>query len=133
MAVGTGGCYVGNAAYFKSIAPNAGCVAVEPESSQPLAGKQPTGGHRNEGTGVGYVTPLMNLDLVDPTFAVSDAQAADMARKLAREEGLFGGYSTGANITAAIRVAQKLGPGKRVVTVLCDSGLRYLGGDLFRF
>lgn len=132
MAVGTGGCFVGNAAYFKSVDPSVRCVAVEPESSQPLAGKKPTGGHRIEGTGVGYITPLMRLDLVDSTFAVTDAQAAGMARRLAREEGLFGGYSTGANLTAALHVAGELGPGKRVVTVLCDSGLRYLGGDLYR-
>jgi len=133
MAVGTGGCFVGNAAYFKSIDPNVRCVAVEPETSQPLAGKQPTGGHRIEGTGVGYVTPLMRLELVDSTFPVSDDVAGAMARTLAREEGLFGGYSTGANLAAALSVARELGPGKRVVTVLCDSGLRYLGGDLFRF
>ena len=132
MGVGTGGCFVGNAAYFKSINPSVMCVAVEPESSQPLAEKKPTGGHRMEGMGVGYVTPLMRLDVVDATFPVTDEQAADMARRLAREEGLFGGYSTGGNIAAALRVAQELGPGKRVVTVLCDSGLRYLGGDLFR-
>lgn len=132
MAVGTGGCFMGNAAYFKSIDPSLRCVAVEPESSQPLAGKKPTGGHRIEGTGVGYVTPLMRLELVDSTFPVSDEVAGAMARTLAREEGLFGGYSTGANLAAALRVAQELGPGKRVVTVLCDSGLRYLGGDLYR-
>lgn len=131
MAVGTGGCFVGNAGYFKVVNPGVRCVAVEPATSQPLAGKKPTGGHRMEGMGVGYVTPLMRLDLVDSTFPVTDDEAADMARRLAREEGLFGGYSTGGNVAAALSVARKLGPGKRVVTVLCDSGLRYLSGDLF--
>lgn len=131
MAVGTGGCFVGNAGYFKSANPGVRCVAVEPATSQPLAGKKPTGGHRMEGMGVGYVTPLMRLDLVDSTFPVTDDEAADRARLLAREEGLFGGYSTGGNVAAALSVARELGPGKRVVTVLCDSGLRYLSGDLF--
>jgi len=133
MAVGTGGCFVGNAEYFKSVKPEVFCVAVEPATSQPLAGKKPTGGHRMEGMGVGYVTPLMRLDLVDSTFPVTDDEAADMARTLARKEGLFGGYSAGGNVAAALHLAKELGPGKRVVTVLCDSGLRYLSGDLFAF
>lgn len=131
MAVGTAGCFVGNGRHFKSRG-EIRCIAVEPLNSQPLAGMKPTGGHRIEGTGVGYVTPMMDLALLDGTEAVSDEAAAAMARRLASEEGLFGGYSTGSNVTAALRVARELGPGKRVVTVLCDSGLRYLAGELYR-
>lgn len=131
MAVGTAGCFVGIARYFK-VLEDVLCIAVEPLNSQPLAGMKPTGGHRIEGTGVGYVTPMMDLALLDGTEAVSDEDAAAMARRLASEEGLFGGYSTGSNVTAALWVARKLGPGKRVVTVLCDSGLRYLSGELYR-
>lgn len=131
MAVGTAGCFVGNGRHFKSRG-EIRCIAVEPLNSQPLAGMKPTGGHRIEGTGVGYVTPMMDLALLDGTEAVSDEAAAAMARRLASEEGLFGGYSTGSNVTAALRVARELGQGKRVVTVLCDSGLRYLAGELYR-
>ncbi|HLO98156.1 MAG TPA: cysteine synthase family protein [Fimbriimonas sp.] len=130
--VGTGGCFSGNAEVLSEANPGGSFVAVEPENSRPLAGLAPTGGHRLEGMGVGYVTPLMRTDLVTQADCVSDERAAAMARKLAREEGLFAGLSSGANVVSALRLASKLGPNARVVTVLCDSGLRYVGSGLFR-
>lgn len=88
---------------------------------------------RIEGVGLGFVPDTLNRDrdLIDDIEAVSDEEAFATARALARREGLFAGISSGANVAAALRVAARLGRGNRVVTVLCDSGLRYLGGDLF--
>lgn len=131
MAVGTGGCLGGNAQAFKEAGSDAVVVAVEPEASRALSGGE-TGAHRIEGVGLGFVPETLQVDLIDEIQAVSDEEAFGMARLLAQREGLFAGISSGANVAAALRVARRLGPGKRVVTVLCDSGLRYLGGDLFK-
>ncbi len=130
-AVGTGGCFSGNAKAFKAASAGVWCVGVEPANSQPLAGLAPTGGHRLEGMGVGYVTPLTRTDLMDEVVPVTDEEAADTARRLTREEGLWGGFSCGANVFVALQIAKRLGPGKRVVTTMCDTGLRYLSGGLY--
>ncbi|HRF60748.1 MAG TPA: cysteine synthase family protein [Fimbriimonadaceae bacterium] len=132
-AVGTGGCFSGNAEVLKARSSDTLCVAVEPATSRPLAGLTVAGGHRLEGMGVGYITPLTRTDLIDEAVGVTDEEATAMARRLAHEEGIFSGYSTGANVAAALRLAERLGPGADVVTVQCDSGFRYLGGDLYRF
>ncbi len=100
-------------------------VAVEPAESAVLSGG-PTGAHRIDGVGAGYVVPLWRAGLPDRIETVSTAEAAAMAARLAREEGLFGGTSTGANVVAALRLAATLGPAATIVTVMCDTGMKYL-------
>lgn len=100
-------------------------VAVEPDESAVLSGA-PTGAHRIEGIGIGFVPPLWQPELVDSIERVSSEEAQQMARRLAAEEGVFAGTSTGANVIAALRVAETLPAEARVVTVAVDSGLRYL-------
>ena len=106
-------------------------IAVEPAESAVLSGGPP-GAHRIEGIGIGYAPPMWDARLVDEVIPVSTADAEAMARRLAREEGLFAGTSSGANVIAAIRVAQRLGSGKSVATILVDSGLKYLSTPVFR-
>ena len=112
-------------------APAIEVVAVEPEESAVLSGR-PSGAHKIEGIGIGFVPPLWHRELVNEIMTVPTDEAKAMARRLAREEGVFAGTSTGANVVAALRVAQRLGPGATVVTIVCDSGLRYLSTDLFQ-
>jgi cysteine synthase A len=106
-------------------------TAVEPAESAVLSGK-PTGSHGIEGIGIGFVPPLWESDQVDEIVTVSTEEAKAMTRCLAREEGLLAGISSGANVAAAIRVAQRLGPKATVATIMVDSGLRYLSTDLYR-
>jgi cysteine synthase A len=106
-------------------------VAVEPDESAVLTGRPP-GSHRIEGIGIGFVPPLWNRELVNEIQAVSTGEAIAMARRLASEEGIFAGISSGANVTAAIRVAQQLGPSATVATIIVDSGLRYLSTDVYK-
>jgi cysteine synthase len=106
-------------------------TAVEPEESAVLSGG-PSGSHKIEGIGIGFVPPLWQPDKVDRIERVSTDDAKAMSRKLARQRGVFAGTSTGANIVAALRVAERLGCGATVVTIACDSGLRYLSTDVFR-
>jgi len=106
-------------------------IAVEPGESAVLSGSQP-GPHKIEGVGIGYIPPLWEPSLVDEIIPVRTADAKDMARRLAREEALFAGTSSGANVVAAIRVAEKLGPDATVVTLMVDSGLKYLSTDVYR-
>jgi len=131
MSVGTGGCFSGNAEVFKERIDRVKCVAVEPASSRHLSGGA-LGGHRIEGIGPGFIPKIMRMDLVDRIISVSDEEAYATAREMARTEGVFGGISSGANVFAALQLAKELGSGHRVVTVIVDSGLRYLDGDLFR-
>ena len=105
-------------------------VCVEPAESPVLSGGA-AGPHGIEGVGVGFVPPLWEPSLVDGIEAVGTEDAKAMARRLAREEGLFAGTSSGANVIAALRVAERLGPGARVVTLMADSGLKYLSTDLY--
>jgi cysteine synthase A len=105
-------------------------VVVEPAESAVLSGGAP-GPHKIEGVGIGYRPPLFEPSLVDGIEAVATEEAKAMARRLAREEGLLAGTSSGANVVAALRVAARLGPGATVVTLLCDSGLKYLNTDVF--
>lgn len=111
--------------------PHIRIVAVEPAESAVLSGK-PSGSHKIEGIGIGFIPPLWQPELVNELHAVTTEEAKDMARRLAREEGIFAGVSSGANVAAAIRVARSLGPGAVVVTIIVDSGLRYLSTDVFR-
>ena len=105
-------------------------VAVEPRESAVLSGG-PAGSHQIEGIGVGFLPPLWNRSEVDEILAVSTAEAKAMARRLAEEEAIFAGTSTGANVVAALRVAERLGSGATVATLIVDSGLRYLSTDVF--
>ncbi|HXW27069.1 MAG TPA: cysteine synthase family protein [Xanthobacteraceae bacterium] len=100
-------------------------VAVEPGESPVLSGGRP-GAHKIDGVGAGFVVPLWRGDLADRIERVSTPEAVAMALRLAREEGLFAGTSTGANVVAAVRLAEQLGPGASVVTVMCDTGMKYL-------
>jgi len=95
-----------------------------------LGGGAP-GSHQIEGVGPGFVPPLWKPALADELVAVSTAESQAMARRLAREEALFAGTSTGANVVAALRVAARLGPGRTVATIACDSGLKYLSTELY--
>lgn len=106
-------------------------VAVEPEESAVLSGR-PSGTHNIEGIGIGFIPPLWEPHQVNELMTVSTLEAKAMARRLASEEGIFAGTSSGANVVAAIRIAQRLGRGATVATIIVDSGLRYLSTDLFR-
>jgi cysteine synthase A len=132
MGVGTGGCFSGTAEVLKQRISDVRCIALEPATSRALSGQGPLGGHRLEGMGAGFVPSICRLDLADEIMAVSDADAYETARRLARVEGILAGISCGANVWAALEVARKLGPGRRVVTLIVDSGLKYLSGDLHR-
>jgi cysteine synthase len=132
MGVGTGGCFSGNAERLKERLPAIRCAATEPATSRALSGEGKPGGHRQEGIGPGFVPKICRLDLADEIVAVTDDDAQATARRLAKEEGIFGGITSGANVWAAQHLAKQLGPGKRVVTVIVDSGLKYLQGDLYR-
>jgi cysteine synthase len=104
-------------------------VAVEPAESAVLSGGPP-GSHRIDGVGAGFVVPLWRKDAADDIERVSTDEAAAMSLRLAREEGLFGGTSTGGNVVAALRVAERLPEGSTIGTILCDSGTKYLSKDL---
>jgi cysteine synthase len=106
-------------------------VAVEPAESAVLSG-EPSGSHKIEGIGIGFIPPLWEPKEVNEIFKVSTEEAKAMARRLAREEGLFAGTSSGANVVAALRLAERLGPRATVVTLMVDSGLRYLSTDVYR-
>ena len=96
-----------------------------------LSGGAP-GANRIEGIGMGYVVPLWKPDLVDEIMAVSASDAMAMSRRLAREEGLFGGASSGANVVAALRLAERLGPDATVVTLMIDTGIKYLSTEVYK-
>jgi cysteine synthase A len=130
-SVGTGASSRGVATVLKQKKPAVRMVAVEPAESSVLLGGQP-GPHKIEGVGVGFLPPLWEPSLADAIEAVATEDAKEMARRLAREEALFAGTSSGANVVAALRVAERLGPGATVVTLLCDSGLKYLSTDVYR-
>ncbi len=130
--VGTAGCLLGVAGALRKQLPAVRVVAVEPAESAVLSGRA-AGNHRIEGGGVGFVPPLLDVARdIDDVRAVPQEEAFAMARRAAREEGVWSGPSSGANLVAAIAVAKELGPGHRVVTVAVDSGLKYLGGPLYR-
>jgi cysteine synthase A len=106
-------------------------VAVEPAESAVLSGGK-SGSHKIEGVGAGFVVPLWRPDVADEIVPVSTDEAMAMARRLAREEAVFAGTSTGANLVAALAVAARLGPSATIVTVACDSGMKYLSTPLYK-
>ncbi|KAK0369304.1 hypothetical protein CLIM01_13345 [Colletotrichum limetticola] len=129
-AVGTAGLAMGVSAVLKAARPETRVVVLEPASTPVITGGQ-AGSHGVEGIGIGFLPPLLDKKLYDEARAVSEDEARAMCRRLARDEGIFAGVSTGLNVVAAIRLAAEIGAGKRVVTIACDSGLKYLNGDLF--
>jgi len=132
MGVGTGGCFSGNAEMFKNKIPNIRCIAIEPLNVRTLSGGDISGTHKLEGIGAGFVPSICRLDLADEIISVSDEDAYKTARELARLEGIFGGTTSGANVWAAIQRARIIGARKKIVTIVIDSGLKYLNGDLYR-
>jgi cysteine synthase A len=129
-AVGTAGMLVGVSRALKAAGHRARIVALEPTESPALT--RGTGGaHRIEGIATGKVPPHLTRADYDEARALDEAEARQMARRLASEEGIFAGTSSGLNVAAAVRLARELGPGHRVATVAVDSGLKYLAGDLF--
>lgn len=130
QSVGTAQCIRGVAAVLRELAPGVRIAAVEPAESPVLSGGAP-GPHQIEGVGPGFVPPLWHPELADEILQVSTREAKEMARRLAREEALFAGTSTGANVVAALRLAERLGPGATVATLACDTGLKYLSTDLY--
>jgi cysteine synthase A len=127
---GTAASSRGVATVLKRHKPGVEIVVVEPAESSVLLGGRP-GPHKIEGVGIGYTPPLWEPSLVDGIEAVETEEAKEMTRRLAREEALFAGTSSGANVVAAIRVGKRLGPKAKVVTLMCDSGLKYLSTDVY--
>lgn len=130
-SVGTAASLRGVATVLKRRDAGIQAVAVEPAESSVLLGGA-SGPHKIEGVGVGFIPPLWDPTLVDEIIPVPTEAAKEMARRLACEEGLFAGTSSGANVVAALRLAERLGPDATVVTLLVDSGLKYLNTDVYR-
>lgn len=130
-AVGTAGMIMGVGSVIRAKWPRAQIVALEPDSSPVLSGGAP-GPHGIDGTAAGFVPPLFNREVVTAVLALPEQEARTMVRRLAREEGIFAGTSTGLNVVAALQLAEQVGKGGVVVTVACDSGFKYLDGALYR-
>ncbi len=131
QSIGTTASLRGTAAVLKRHNPRLRVIAVEPAESAVLSGGRP-GAHRIEGIGIGYPPPMWDPALPDEIVPISTADAEGMARRMAREEGLFAGTSSGANVLASIQVGQRLGPNARIATLLIDSGLKYLSTGVYR-
>jgi cysteine synthase len=131
QSVGTAASLRGATTALKRHRPELRVIAVEPAESAVLSGGRP-GGHRIEGIGIGYPPPLWDPAVADEIVPIPSADAEEMARRLAREEGLFAGTSSGANVLAAIQAGQRLGPTATIATLLVDSGLKYLSTPVFR-
>lgn len=125
QSVGTGASLLGTGEALRIRNPIINLVAVEPAESPVLSGGK-AGAHKIDGVGAGFVPPLWREGVADGIERVSTAEATEMAMRLAREEGIFAGTSTGGNVVAALRLAERLGPGAAVVTVMCDTGMKYL-------
>ena len=130
-AVGTAGCAMGVAEVLKERNPRTKVFIVEPYES-PVISKGLAGTHHIEGIGIGFVPPLLSRAMYDDTILIREAEARGMTRRLAIEEGIFSGTSTGANMVAALQVAGTLGKAKHVVTVAVDTGLKYLSTEVYR-
>jgi cysteine synthase len=125
QSVGTAASLRGNAEGLRRYNPAIRIIAVEPAESPVLSGGA-TGAHKIDGIGAGYVVPLWQGDIAESIERVSTDEAKDMAERLGREEGIFAGTSTGANVVAALQVARTMAPDATLVTVMCDTGMKYL-------
>src|SRR5262249_38767011 len=130
-SVGTAASSRGVATVLKRYKPDIKIICVEPAESPVLSGGKP-GPHKIEGTGIGYTPPLWDTTVVDEIVPVKTDDAKKMARRIAREEAIFAGTSSGANVIAAMQVAEKMGPSAKVVTLMADSGLKYLSTDVYK-
>ena len=130
LGVGTGGTITGVGEVIKARRPQVEIIAVEPAESPVLSGGQP-GKHKIQGIGAGFIPPVLNVEIYNSIIAVESSKAHEMARQLARQEGLLVGMSSGAAVVAAIEVATRLGKNTTVVTLLPDTGERYLSTGLF--
>ncbi len=131
-AVGTSGMAMGTAGALKGSNPATRVVIFEPGTA-PLISQGIQGTHRVEGIGSGIIPPLLDKSLYDEARAIDEGEGREMARRLAREEGIFAGISSGLNVAGALQIARELGSGHTVVTVAVDSGMKYLAGDLYEF
>ncbi|KAA3616843.1 MAG: cysteine synthase family protein [Calditrichaeota bacterium] len=132
MAVGGGGCISGNSEILKEKIPSMKTIAIEPFYVRNISGGDTSGKHALEGIGLSFIPTILRKDLIDDVIPVKDEDAYRTANDLAKKEGIFGGITSGANVWAAIQRARIIGAGKKIVTVIIDSGLRYLNGDLYR-
>jgi cysteine synthase A len=130
--IGTGGTITGAGGYLKKLRPDIKIVAVEPDASPVLSGGKP-GPHAIQGIGAGIIPAVLNRDVYDEIIRVTNDEALNFSRELAAKEGLLLGYSAGAAILSAVRVAERLGPGKTVLAIAPDTGERYLSTPLYRF
>ena len=129
-SVGTAAMLMGVSHVLRSLNPSPKIVALEPATT-PIISKGSSGTHHVEGIGIGFVPPLLDKSYFDEARGIDEAEARQMAWRLAREEGIFAGTSSGMNVAGAIALARELGAGHTVVTVAVDSGLKYLAGDLY--
>jgi len=130
-AIGTGGTITGVGEVLKQRKPGFTAVAVEPDASPVLSGGKP-GPHKIQGTGAGFIPKVLNTAVYDQVIRVTDADAIATARRLAREEGMLVGISSGANVWAALQIAARPeSKGKTIVTFACDTGERYLSNPVF--
>jgi len=128
--VGTAGMLMGVSQELRRANPNVRIIALEPATTAVISGGSP-GSHHVEGIGIGFVPPLLDGKLYDEARGIDEQAARLMARRLAKEEGIFAGTSSGLNIVGALQLAEELGEGKTVVTVAVDTGLKYLADDLY--
>jgi O-acetylserine dependent cystathionine beta-synthase len=127
---GSGGTFTGVAKYLRERIPSLFCAIVEPEGSV-LGGRQQPGPHDVEGIGASFIPPVLDMSLADEVITIFDPPAFEMCARLAAEEGILGGSSAGANVAAALQVARRLGPGKRVVTIIPDAAERYMSKGIY--
>lgn len=130
IGIGTGGTITGVGEILKEKYPELKVIAVEPEGS-PVLSQGNAGPHKIQGIGAGFIPEILNMDIIDEVVTVENEDAFDISRKLCKEEGILAGISSGANVWAAIKIAKKAGVGKTVLTILPDTGERYLSTPLF--
>jgi cysteine synthase A len=129
--VGTGGTITGVGQVLRAHYPNIKIFAVEPDASPVLSGGE-AGYHSLQGIGAGFVPPVLDTTIYDEVIRVTDSEATTYTRRLAREEGILVGVSSGAACIAALQIARQLGKGRTVLAIFCDAGERYLTTDLFQ-